>query len=362
MKNNLLSKRIFFSPTRRCVACSFSALVLLLTIAFWLFPFNPASVSAIDKTPVPDDDTDETSSPLERIEEPVFAEVTPEPETETCPPLYEVPWALNPHDHFYFTRPIAVDSNTDPLPDFRYGYYYQNEDTVHTGVDIPSPLHKPVLAAGDGQVVFTGYGLMNGAGHTDDPYGLAVLIRHDFSYNNKTIYTVYAHLDRIDVETGQTVNMGDQIGTIGMTGNTSGPHVHFEVRVDDSEGNRIQNPELWLSPPIGSGVLAGRIKNDFGYFISTQEIKLKSLETEATYDIFTYAPVKHIFADDYYHENFAIGSLPAGGYEISMLYKNKWYRSKITISPGAVNFIFFNGKNGFSQQYPAAPQPEDFMQ
>ncbi len=324
----------------------------LIAMIGWLFPISPIPVLADDETP----------APTEELTEPVFPLVTPEPEQEGQTPLYDVPLALNPHDHFYFTRPIAMDSNSAPSSDFSYGFYYPSDTNVHTGVDIISPFHKPVLAAGDGQVVFVGYGLMNGGGDVNDPYGLAVLIKHSFSYGDKTLYTVYGHMDRIDVEKGQFVKTGDQIGIIGLTGNTSGPHVHFEVRIEDSEGGRVQNPELWLAPPVGSGVLAGRLKDSFGYLISAQQLWLKSLDTGYKYDITTYAPVKHIYSDDYFHENFALGDIPAGEYEISMLYKNKWYRLNITIAPGTVNFVTFNGKNGFAEGLPAAPDIEAFLQ
>jgi hypothetical protein len=325
---------------------------IFISIITLLFPFSLKLVSAGDVTP----------TPTTTIEDPIFPSVTPEPDNKICPPLYAVPLALNPHDHFYFTRPIAADTNTEPSMDFLYGYYYPKEKSVHTGVDITSPLHKPVLAAGDGKVVFAGYGLLNGGGDVNDPYGKAVMIKHDFVFGDKTIYTVYAHMDRIDVKVGQMVNAGDQIGIIGLTGNTSGPHVHFEVRVDDSDGSRVQNPELWLAPPIGDGVLAGRFKDDYGYLISAQKFTLKSLDTGNTYDILTYAPVKQIYTDDYFHENFAIGDLPAGQYQVSMIYMNTWYRSNITIAPGTVNFIFFNGKYGFTQENPSAPDPEEFLQ
>lgn len=317
----------------------------------WLVPITSMPVMADDITP----------TPTKELTEPVFSLVTPEPEQTGQTPLYDVPLALNPHDHFYFNRPIAMDSNSAPSSDFGYGFYYPGDTTVHTGVDIISPFHKPVLAAGDGQVVFVGYGLMNGGGDENDPYGLAVLIKHSFSYGDKTLYSVYGHLDRIDVEKDQFVKTGDQIGIIGLTGNTSGPHVHFEVRIEDSEGGRVQNPELWLAPPVGSGVLAGRLKDNLGYLIAAQQLWLKSLETGYKYDIITYAPVKHIFSDDYFHENFAIGDIPAGEYEISLLYKNKWYRLNITIAPGTVNYVTFEGKNGFSQGLPAAPDIEEFL-
>ncbi len=347
MKNQLYS---LFQRLRHQTAAA--TISLAFGLIAWFFPLTPISVLAETPSPVMPFETTNLELPDEEVGElPDF----------DCLPLYQIPLALNPHDHFYFTRPIAVDSNTDPSPDFRYGYKYPGENKVHTGVDIISPMYKPVLAAGDGTVIFTGYGLMNGGGDIDDPYGMAILIRHDFRYQEKTLYTVYAHLDSINVEPDQTVYAGDQIGTIGMTGNTSGPHLHFEVRIEDNESGRVQNPELWMAPPIGSGVLAGQLKDNYGYLISVQELKIKSLDSDNSFSINTYASDKSVHFDDYFKENFVLGDIPAGSYELSMLYKNRWYRLNITIAPGTVNFVYFNSKNGFSQVPPSSPDPDEFL-
>lgn len=112
------------------------------------------------------------------------------------PPLYETPWALGPHDHFYFNRPIASDVVNWPVADYRYGGTFFSSDIVHTGVDIPAPRLTPVLAAGPGRVVWAGYGLYYGNNDPNDPYGLAVTIRHDFGFQGQRLYTVYAHINR----------------------------------------------------------------------------------------------------------------------------------------------------------------------
>lgn len=331
---------------------------LMLLMVFILMVFGSIYLS----TPliVLADDLQPTATPEES--EPSFPTYTPDLDQPfDQAPLYDVPLALNAHDHFYLIKPIANGTNTTLLPDFRYGYFYPEEDAVHTGVDIPSPLHTPVLAAGDGQVIFTGYGLLNGGGDPDDPYGLAVLIKHDFNFEGKTLYTVYAHLDRIDVEKDQIVKSSDPVGIIGMTGNTSGPHVHFEVRVEDEVFGRVQNPELWIAPPVGSGVLTGRLKNDFGYLIGTKDLSLRSLKTGVTYQIQSYADVKQIYSDDHFMENFVIGDLPEGEYEISMLYKYKWYRINVMIIPGTVTFINFDGKQGFSLNSNSSTLGDEFL-
>ncbi len=73
---------------------------------------------------------------------------------------------------------------------------------------------------------------------------------------------MYAHLGRTAVKVGDRVTAGQTVGYVGMTGNTSGPHLHYETRILGENGQVTQNPELWLVPPLDHGVLAGRIMNN----------------------------------------------------------------------------------------------------
>ena len=104
-----------------------------------------------------------------------------EPVSSWRPPLYPVPWAPSIFDHFYFSRPIAADTVNWPLADYRYGGVLPKSKFTHTGIDITADLGTPVLAAGPGDVVWAGWGLFTGdRRNREDPYGLAVMIRHDF--------------------------------------------------------------------------------------------------------------------------------------------------------------------------------------
>jgi len=89
---------------------------------------------------------------------------------------------------------------------------------VHTGLDIEAPHGTPVKAAARGEVLFTGW--LKG-------YGQVIILDHG---GNMT--TVYAHLSGIDVREGQVVEQGTPIGRVGNTGVATGPHLHFEVRVN----------------------------------------------------------------------------------------------------------------------------------
>jgi murein DD-endopeptidase MepM/ murein hydrolase activator NlpD len=87
----------------------------------------------------------------------------------------------------------------------------------HTGIDFPQPTGAPVGAAGVGVVAFAGW---NSGG-----YGYLVVVRHRLGFE-----TWYAHLSRIAVAPGAPVEGGSRIGSIGSTGRSTGPHLHFEVR------------------------------------------------------------------------------------------------------------------------------------
>ena len=212
-----------------------------------------------------------------------------------------------------------MDFVEKPLPDYRYGYILPETTTMHTGTDFKAPLHTPILAAADGKVVFAGYGLLNGAGDKDDPYGLAVVIRHNLSFQNRTILTVYAHMEKTTVKTGDWVKAGDQIGNVGLTGATSGPHLHIEIRLEvDANEYEVQNPEMWIVPSMGYGVLAGRVMTTGGGLLGERQIWVKSLATGETWTMYTYSTrMKHI--DPYYQENLLLSDLAAGIVRINKL-------------------------------------------
>ncbi|MFC8984900.1 M23 family metallopeptidase [Streptomyces sp. NPDC057115] len=100
----------------------------------------------------------------------------------------------------------------------------------HSGQDYAIPTGTPVVATHGGTVVKAG---PNGAG--DGPaYGNAVVIKH----GNKT-YSQYAHLSKVNVKIGQVVKTGQKIALSGNTGNSSGPHLHFEIRTTPNYGSAV---------------------------------------------------------------------------------------------------------------------------
>lgn len=93
----------------------------------------------------------------------------------------------------------------------------EGEREFHKGVDITAPVGTSVRATGDGIVIQ--------AQPTYGGYGRLVVVDHGGGFQ-----TFYAHLSRIAVQVGQEVHRGDAVGAVGMSGRTSGPHLHYEVR------------------------------------------------------------------------------------------------------------------------------------
>jgi murein DD-endopeptidase MepM/ murein hydrolase activator NlpD len=283
----------------------------------------------------------------------VFPPGVPAPVSAWRPPLYPTPWAPTPYDHFYFARPIGADQVNWPLADYRYGGVFLPE-VVHTGVDIPSPKGTPVLAAGSGKVTWTGYGLYALKEDLNDPYGQAIAIRHDFGYQGETLYTVYGHLDEISVARGQYVEAGEMIGKVGDTGQTTGVHLHFEVRIGKNNFFGSRNPELWMAPPEGWGVLAARIMGTNGLLLDGLAIQVHSFDSGQYWTVKSYSKGS-TNSDPYYNENLVIGDLPAGNYEVWITYLGTTFNLKLKINPGVVNYFSFKGRHGFFTDLPAEP-------
>jgi murein DD-endopeptidase MepM/ murein hydrolase activator NlpD len=126
---------------------------------------------------------------------------------------------------FVITQPFGP---TSVLLEPPYGPYKH----FHTGVDISAPLGTPVMAAADGLVV--------AVGHSDFGYGNFVVIAHGGG-----IATLYAHLLQTNANVGDKVVRGQVIGLEGSSGFSTGPHVHFELRVND----QVVDPMPYLPVP-----------------------------------------------------------------------------------------------------------------
>jgi murein DD-endopeptidase MepM/ murein hydrolase activator NlpD len=131
---------------------------------------------------------------------------------------------------------------------------------AHKGVDYAAPIGTPVRSVGDGTVEFAGW--QNG-------YGKVVQVQHS---NDRS--TLYAHLSRIEVTKGQRIDQGQQIGAVGMTGWSTGPHLHFEFHV----GGQHQDP-LSIAKSAEPVMLEPGSKDRFAEITRTLQAKLDIAES-----------------------------------------------------------------------------------
>jgi len=126
----------------------------------------------------------------------------------------------------------------------------------HDGVDYGAPMGTPVLAIANGVVVFAGW---------KGGYGNLVCIRHDRGTESR-----YGHLQRMFVKTGSRVKQGERIGLVGMTGDATGPHLHFEY-VQNGKPADPQRQKLVQKPPSVPEPLKTR-------FLEVKEERIARLE------------------------------------------------------------------------------------
>ena len=119
----------------------------------------------------------------------------------------------------YLLSPMEVSRITSGFGMRNHPVYGYSRE--HNGVDYAAPTGTPVRTIGDGVVTFAG---------VQSGYGNVIQIRH----RNAKDSTLYAHLSRIDVKVGDNVMQGEKIGAVGSTGVSTGPHLHFEFRIDNT--------------------------------------------------------------------------------------------------------------------------------
>jgi len=218
-----------------------------------------------------------------------------------------------PPTHYLLARPIPLTSVVQAQRGFPYGWTRNGTSPIHHGVDLLNPIGTPVLAAGDGTVFYAGSDANNVFGPYANFYGNVVVIQHDFAApEGGAVFTLYGHMIKLTVQTGQRVKRGQQIGAVGKTGIALWYHLHFEVRVGNPQDyNAVRNPELWYAPQPGTGKVIGRMVDANGGL--AMGLRYTIVTKVVVYPSWTYAEAT-MPSDPTYHENFVLGDLPADCY------------------------------------------------
>jgi murein DD-endopeptidase MepM/ murein hydrolase activator NlpD len=283
-------------------------------------------------TPTPLSPTN-TPIPAETDEEIREIVLTSEP-LEPQPPSLRVPFNRDPlgRDHYVFARPVDPLNNNRALYSYSYGadgFSSESPSRIHHGIDISNRVGTTIRAAGSGVVRF--------ASSRETPffqntasYGNVVYVEHDFGGpNGEKLFTLYAHLQQTLVFTGDIVKTGDPIGLNGATGQTTGAHLHFEVRMVDKDAGEARygdtyNPILWMAPYVGHGTIAGRLLDSRGNLVNDASITIRDYETglnirtTSTYEMT--GSVNDVNMDPLWQENFATGDIAAGRYQVIATY------------------------------------------
>lgn len=236
---------------------------------------------------------------------------------------------------FRLMRPVK--DNIQANGSYLYGEpNFQNPSLAHTGVDY-SIVYDTVFSASDGIVYFVGYN-PNDTINGYEPNGAGNFIIIKSQWNNKNIYLLYFHLKKPLVATNQNVVSGQPIAISGNTGNSTGPHLHFEIRMDypDYSTQRSRrNPELWCGMK-NTGAVYGKIPNASN---STRVDIFPDPKPRPPYTTFSYALTynfndPYIGSDDLYQENYTIGDVKPGIYTIIAL--NGAYRRLVNVQAGQI--------------------------
>ena len=156
-------------------------------------------------------------------------------------------WPIEPqyrpliHDYYLVKNgPAAIAGLTHNNGKYRIRHYVQITGREHYGFDITAESDTDILASAAGRVILTTISSSDGTDTSD--YGKYMILQHDETYQGKTVYTLYAHLNAFSVQSGSRVEQGEVIAKSGNTGGSRIPHCHFEFRVGANNHNANIDP------------------------------------------------------------------------------------------------------------------------
>lgn len=249
----------------------------------------------------------------------------------------------------WFQRPIDGADNPYVDQTYRYGSTMGGNFQQHQGIEFNNPDGTPVHAIASGIVVYAG---------PAEAGALTVAIRHDTTITahdaTLRIYSVYYHNSALDVHVGDRVSAGQVISRVGNTGRATNDHLHVEVHASptDSVGAIVDslqkfppyttNPELWIQPLPGTGIVAGQVFDSAGKPLMQARVYglRKPVPAETPYS-FAETYGEHAHSHPLYGEHFAVSDVPAGTYTVgTQIGSRKVYR-RIRVEAGKLTWVVF---------------------
>ena len=251
--------------------------------------------------------------------------------------------------HTWFRRPIALTDQPYIDQTYRFGSTMGGNFQPHQGVEFNNADGTPVHAIGAGVVVHSG---------PAERGALTVAIKHDARLTTHDarlfVYSVYYHNSKLLVQVGQRVKAGDVIALVGNTGRATNDHLHLEVHASPFDSTRLivdpdvryppynTNPELWIDPLPGTGMIAGQVWDSAGQPVYQARlyglVKPEPNETPFSF-IETYGPRNH--SDPVYHEHFAISDVPPGMYVLGVEIGGKRVFRQVKVDAGKLTWVEF---------------------
>jgi peptidase M23-like protein len=263
------------------------------------------------------------------------------PATEIpCDP-FQVDYCIT-EGHFIFQRPIHSPANDLVDETYLYGSTANGTREPHHGVEFPNKSGTPVYAVANGTVIFAGPDSAASYSPWPNFYGNLVVLQH-----KDGLFTLYAHLSKIDVEVGGVVGAGTQVGEVGRTGVAIGSHLHFEVR-SGAAGNYFatENPELWLIPAKDAngqpfGTLAVSVVDQDRKLVRYAEYTIRYFPSPSPKQVKSHYGITYPADMLNRQENAVLGELSAGRYRIAIERNGKVYERWVEVESGKLTQVVF---------------------
>lgn len=244
--------------------------------------------------------------------------------------------------HLWLQKPLPGGGRYLHNLSYPYGHDGNGTYLLHNGIDSGAPLGTPVLAAGDGEVLFARSDEFELHGWRCNWYGNFIVLELERQWQGQPIYALYAHLDELHVAEGETVTAGQEIGTVGMSGVAVQPHLHFEVRVGENSFGSTRNPMLWVQLPETRGVLAGRLldpDNRPWQGVVVTAIGWEGADNQHITWTYLDDPMRMINPDEELGENFVFADLTPGQYRIVARVQGRSYQTEAQVVGGQVTTV-----------------------